>query len=239
MIARKSSATMGAAEEHSTCNCEEFECDNGRSRAVLRVFEGFEYDDGRSRAVLQVFEAATHTALTCFLLLEQVCVSFGAGCFDQLWKPALPALPALSLPSYLHITMLHSCYCLPDSHVVQVLRNTTDAWCPLLVHAVLIVFSISKRRSSLHGLSCSCSSLQCLLRPVGALLSPGPSCLCSALPGPGAWAMISATRSSNLIAAGSQMRIWNFWMHQKNNYSPLCEFNPCNGRPKNVKECIF
>ena len=133
MIARKSSATMGAAEEHSTCNCEEFECDNGRSRAVLRVFEGFEYDDGRSRAVLQVFEAATHTALTCFLLLEQVCVSFGAGCFDQLWKPALPALPALSLPSYLHITMLHSCYCLPDSHVVQVLRNTTDAWCPLLV----------------------------------------------------------------------------------------------------------
>ena len=89
----------------------------------------------------------------------------------------------LSLPSYLHITMLYSCYCLPDSHVVQVLRNTTDGvlfWCcsssPRGVRLCMGRPARARLCSVFSVLFVLCSPRA---RPVCALLSPGPSRLCS------------------------------------------------------------
>ena len=92
-------------------------------------------------------------------------------------------MPALSLPSYLHITMLYSCYCLPDSHVVQVLRNTTDGvlfWCcsssPRGVRLCMGRPARARLCSVFSVLFVLCSPRAL---PVCALLSPGPSRLCS------------------------------------------------------------
>ena len=73
-----------------------------------------------------------------------------------------PLQPLIAIECFSHV------HCLPDSHVIQVLRNTTDGvlfWC--CAHRVLVAFV---------------SAWAVLFVFVSAVSSP--SCSCSALPGP-------------------------------------------------------